>query len=747
MTQKRCVSVALGRIPRRLLILVLCLTCSAVDRVEAQTDTASYFVSGTPVLLDIYLDSLGIYAPGAPSPAFIEGLLAPLGVRAVRDIGQGIFIAGLAAPISRPELVARSRQALAISGGEVSAAGLAVRSPLAQDPVVVTDEFIVEFLPGVTRTQIDSLNELLGVDTLKQLNVLANDYLLSATPASSLDALELARLYNENPLAVFASPNFIARNRERGVLPAEDDLYASQWHLHNDNDADIDAPEAWNMTRGSSNIVIAVLESSGFDVGNADIAANLFHAWSFAGCSATASFSTSSPCGQAIYTGKLRHGTAVAGLAAARGDNGEGVSGVCPDCSLMLIEMPVSDAAIGATVDYAVAKGASVINNSWGRDITNTYTVAAFNKAATTGRGGVKGTVVVWGVWNKSVDRCVGDETELASMPTGIAVASSNNLDLRAEPTGLGDCIDLLAPGYVALVQSNGDIVSRQGLTTTDRRGAEGYNHLNATPMECLFDEPTSEVNALDYTRCFSGASAAGPIVSGVVGLMLSLRPCLTRAEVQQILRETADKIDPAANYDLVTGHSPTHGYGRVNAAAALTAAGAISCPGGGGSSSATPPSVQSTGIEAGVRVGLTVLTGSTSDEAIINVPGGGPLARPVLYVDWFLASFLFLEGQLGVSKTVNSGLPDESSLGAVLQPSLLYNFGVMSLYAGPNVGLDRLTVGGGPPTNRWGFGGALGLRFKLRPFLAMRVESLLRQWSAPDATETGLAIGVGVVF
>jgi subtilisin family serine protease len=72
--------------------------------------------------------------------------------------------------------------------------------------------------------------------------------------------------------------------------------------------------------------------------------------------------------------------------------------------------------------------------------------------------------------------------------------------------------------------------------------------------------------NKGNYTNSFNGTSAAAPIVSGLVGLILSVNPNLTYKQVDQILKETADKVDPSfANYKN-NGHSDTYGFGRINA-------------------------------------------------------------------------------------------------------------------------------------------------------------------------------------
>jgi subtilisin-like proprotein convertase family protein len=91
---------------------------------------------------------------------------------------------------------------------------------------------------------------------------------------------------------------------------------------------------------------------------------------------------------------------------------------------------------------------------------------------------------------------------------------------------------------------------------TTDRRGGSGYQSGDYTTVER-----------------FGGTSSATPLVAGVCALMLSVNPDLTASEVKEILKDTAEKIDPqGGNYDN-NGHSRIYGFGRVDAQRAVLAA------------------------------------------------------------------------------------------------------------------------------------------------------------------------------
>ena len=770
----------------RAVTLAVSLVVGAADVVDAQSsvqDTTFSYLTEQPVPVIINLDSVGIYAPSAPPPEAIGNLIRALGVRTVRAMGDGLFVAGLEAPHSRQELVTLAREAVALSSGVIRVAGLVVRPLGATDPLFVTDQFIVEFLPDVTLDQVEALNAVFEVEVVARMGLLDNDYVLTVTPASITDALDLANLYHEDSLTVFAHPNFIDRGQARAILP-NDPLFPSQWHLHNTGqlggtpDADIDAPEAWGITpTGSPNIVIAIVEIDGFDTLNNDVAANLWdnpgenptdgadntdlwvkaddvHGWNFQSCTGDPSTANMDPCGSESFVDMddMRHGTAVAGLAAGRGDNAEGISGVCPECELMLIKKGSGDAATASALRYAWEMGADVINLSWG-GYPKPYTKAQIEKAVAAGRGG-KGTVVVTSMWNENRDECVDD---ISGIPVILSVGGSDNFDERASRSGFGNCIDLLAPGWMAnnvspqIPQNSGNppLLHISGIVTADRKGQAGYNSDDKELSGCRWITQSTNLESTnqDYTKCFSGNSAASAIVAGVVGLMLRVNPNLDADQIIDILHRTADKIEYSggctaaqnvANYSpcpvVELSWSDTHGYGRVNAFRAVQEAEALVEP--------TTPT-----YEIGTRLGLTVMDGAI-DRTVFNFPGSGPLSLPVLYGAWFLNSSWELELQLGGALRTGGSAPDERELVAALQPAFHFSLGSSgSWFFAPSVAGHWMGVSNLPNTSNFGIGVAFGRRLTPRPFLAVRLEARYRRWFSNEIDELGLAIGFGVVL
>jgi hypothetical protein len=198
---------------------------------------------------------------------------------------------------------------------------------------------------------------------------------------------------------------------------------------------------------------------------------------------------------------------------------------------------------------YAEAMGADIITNSWGYSIGTPMTdvvVAAIEDATANGRDGM-GCVITFAMSNALRDDCSGPFPDISSLDSVIAISRATNQDVWGWG-GYGACMELLAP-------TRGGTL---GLTTTDQMRRRGVN---------------KAANG-HYYHDFGGTSGATPQVAGVAGLMLSANRDLTRDRVQELLEQTADKIDASrANYDAATGFSYTHGHGRVNARGAVLAA------------------------------------------------------------------------------------------------------------------------------------------------------------------------------
>ncbi len=227
------------------------------------------------------------------------------------------------------------------------------------------------------------------------------------------------------------------------------------------------------------------------------------------------------------------HGTAVAGIIGAR-VNGIGIKGIASSSELILISMPdeMSTSDYIIAFDKAAKLGADIINCSWGTNMVSIAVEEKIKELATTGRGG-KGISIVFASGNDNID-ILGDESNIKEV---ISVGATDSRNVRASYSNYGTNLDVLAPGGESL-----------GITTIDKSGSEGISLTDYL----LYDDESP----------FIGTSASAPIVSGLIALMLEKNPNLTRIEIENIIKNTADKI---GYIPYIQGRNDYYGYGKIN--------------------------------------------------------------------------------------------------------------------------------------------------------------------------------------
>jgi len=416
--------------------------------------------------------------------------------------------------------------------------------------LVETDEFVINFEFALSTAELQQFAQKYDIDLAARLGGYApNGYLCRVRNPLPGATVATANAIHEQEAVTFSHPNFMVHIVKAQAAPAytpNDPLYGNQWHLNSTGqlgaqaNADINAPEAWDLTTGSNSIVIGVIDD-GFEGTHEDFQAP--------GKVLTGFDAIDNDFDPRPTDPNDAHGTNVAGVITAVQDNGLGVSGVAPGCRVFGVRVIAAGSTtldIAESFDYCFTMGADVINNSWGlvNPLDPGLPVSlpavirqAIDRNTDQGRGGL-GAVVTFAAHNYAVD--IGPN-ELASYPKVITVSASTDQDDFAPYSNFGDAVDVCAP-------SNGGI---NGITTTDLTGVSGYAPGN-------------------YSNDFGGTSSATPVVSGVAALILSMDPNLTRQEVQQILQDTAIKIDQSGGGYDVNGHSRLYGYGKVDAQAAV---------------------------------------------------------------------------------------------------------------------------------------------------------------------------------
>jgi thermitase len=334
-----------------------------------------------------------------------------------------------------------------------------------------------------------------------------------------------------------------------------DPLYASDTNLNAWSLPKIGGPAAWDITTGDPSIIIAILDT-GIDSLHEDLAAKIV-----AGRNIVAN--------NTDVTDVYGHGTMVAGQAAAISNNGIGVASVAWGCLIMPVKISADDGIaafsdIASGLTWAADQGARVANVSY--KVTGSSTVS---RAAKYFQG--KGGVVTTAAGNSGSFNSVQDD------PYILTVGATDQSDVLFSWSDYGNNQDLVAPGTVY---------------TTHRGG--GYT-------------------------VGTGTSASAPQVAGAAALVLSVNPSLTGAQVQQVLKDSADDLGSP-------GWDSQYGYGRLNLARAVNMAATIANP----TTDSTPPVDTIIAPTQGQNVSnnVSVLVSTTDNVGVVKVE---------LYVDGVL--------------------------------------------------------------------------------------------------------------
>jgi subtilisin family serine protease len=474
------------------------------------------------------------------------------------------------------------------------------------------------FVPGdilVKFKNIESKTSFLDQNpTLKSLNSQKSELLMKLEFPKTIEDKSLRTktvdLINELRLddrVEVAQPNFL---KYLAFVP-NDPLYGYQWGMKNNGNLvlgsetgqvgrDIKAEQAWDITQGSPNVVIAIIDS-GTDFNHPDLAPNIFRdsqgrviGKNFAtGCNsnglcgscdfsnANGTDNTSCPYQDAFTS----HGTSVAGAAAAKGNNSIGVTGVCSNCKIMPFKISdvntgiITTSSVINSINYAVANGASVINMSLGGPNQSPLEAQAVANAL------ANNIAVVSASGNCGIDDPVelkanacktSNNSSICLDPQSTATVLYSNGCIAANgisyPSGFAGVISVSSTSLSGIKSSFATANNMVTLSAPGNAIASTYPLANSTQCpvnstsNCCPD--TGGLNAIGY--CFvSGTSFASPIVAGIVGLMKSQNISYTPTYIKNRLILTSDDI--YAQNPTMTG---LLGSGRVNACKALGSCG-----------------------------------------------------------------------------------------------------------------------------------------------------------------------------
>jgi len=395
--------------------------------------------------------------------------------------------------------------------------------------LAVADEILVKFKPGVKAETIKGINKKLEGRIRKKIEKI-NVHCIKVPPHKTV--LEMIEKYKKDPDVEYAEPNYI----RKAYLDPDDPGFSLQWGI-----SKIKAPQAWETETGSSNIIIAIVDSGVNYITHLDLISHIwlnddsvngldddgngkiddYYGWDFVGPDYEISAEDDDPMDV------VNHGTFCAGIASAETDNTTGIAGVSWNSKIMVVRVLdddgySDDSIIAPGIIYAADEGADIINLSLGGAGSSSTLENAVDYAYG------KGCLLVAASGN--------DNESFVNYPAAydnvIAVGATNESDERCDSDdwgfGLGSNygaeLDVVAPG--------------NSIYSTSLGGGYGTE---------------------------SGTSMAAPFVSGLAALIWSHNPTLTNMDVRDTIISSADDIG-SSGWDAYTG------YGRINAEEALAA-------------------------------------------------------------------------------------------------------------------------------------------------------------------------------
>jgi subtilisin family serine protease len=443
----------------------------------------------------------------------------------LRGIQTGFTPTSMPVTIAAEPMVETEKDAAAMAATKYSFTSLAANVPFAEG------RLFVRFAPQTNRTwpSLYAKSSILagaGKGKLKNASIV-KEY--NAVQGLSLVKLPeglavkdaLAALNNTGGI-LYAEPDYQLKALSVPQIIPNDPYFTELWGLHNTGqsggtpDADIDAPEAWSIGTGSSNIIVAIIDT-GVDYIHPDLAPNMWvntaELSGSPGVDDDGNGYIDDIYGYDFYNedgdpmDDNYHGTHVAGTIGAVGNNGQGVAGVCWNVKIMALKF-LDSGGSGYTADaieciqYAILMGAKLSSNSWGG--------GAYSQAL------------------KDAIDAAGSANQLFIVAAGNNSSNNDTTPFYPASYTSDNIIAVLATDRYDNMSS----FSNYGLTSVD---------IGAPGSDILSCQPGSNYQYL------SGTSMATPHVSGAAALIWSFCPSMPYQQVKDILLQTADKIPAMA--------------------------------------------------------------------------------------------------------------------------------------------------------------------------------------------------------
>jgi subtilisin family serine protease len=318
---------------------------------------------------------------------------------------------------------------------------------------------------------------------------------------------DVMTVLKNNEAVEYVEPNYVF---QMAAVPNDPKFY-QQYYLQK-----IQAPAAWDKTTGSHTVIVAVIDS-GIDSTHPDIAQNIWHdSNGHAGYNfGDNNYDTSDSIG---------HGTHIAGVIGAVGNNNLGISGTNWSVQIMPVKVVgknslTPSSTVAEAIMYATDHGANVINMSFGAPYIHSQVVTDAIEYAWS-----KNVILVASAGNKVVGIC--PIWFPANLPHVVAAGGTDQNDNHPDYSCTGNELDITAPA--------------SNIISIDRGG--GYT------------------NGVSNT----GTSYSAAVTSGSFALLLSTNPNMNNQEAVNRLEATADDLG-------TPGYDPLFGFGRINLARAVS--------------------------------------------------------------------------------------------------------------------------------------------------------------------------------
>lgn len=409
-----------------------------------------------------------------------------------------------------------------------------------KDLTWIKNEFIVKFKNSVSKDKIEKLNKENSTYILSKNN--RGKFMRIKVPKGKSVAFMVEK-YSKNKDVLYAEANYLATY----LFSPNDTYYDLQWNFKNDGNG-IKVESAWNITKGSPNIIVAVIDTG---VAYKDKASKKYRGRLSPAYQKAPDFENTLFVDDSLMKDFINndneplddnsHGTHVAGTIAQSTNNAQGVAGIAHNTTIMPIKV-LDSAGSGAYskiadgIYFAADNGARVINLSLGGSYDSNLLREAVDYATS------KGVILVCAAGNEKQN---GNAISYPAAYDGcIAVGATryepNMIPTRSYYSNTGSYVDIVAPGGDTSVNLNGDL------------------YVDGILQQTFYANPTDW-----YYMFFQGTSMAAPHVSAVVALLLAKNPNLSSADIKDAIFSTA--LDLGA-----PGKDDEYGHGLINTLAAL---------------------------------------------------------------------------------------------------------------------------------------------------------------------------------